>query len=414
MPANPLIFEKLAIALVLGLLVGLQRERTAPGMPGIRTFPLITLLGVVSALLAQSFGGWIVAAGLLGVTAVVIYANLRRAGNRDPDPGTTTDVAALVMFGVGALLMIAPREIPIALGGGVAVLLQLKPEMHRFVTRLGDNDVKAIMQFVLITCIILPVLPNARYGPMGVFNPFETWMFVVLIVGMSLAGYVAYKFFGQNAGTLLGGLLGGLISSTATTVSYARQARSGAAGANSAAMVIMIASTVAFLRVLLAAGIVSQDLMRHSAVPLMILVGLTFAPTLVLWWLNHRRSGAMPEPSNPTHLKSAIVFAIMYAVVVMALAIARQHLGSRAVLGVAALSGLTDMDAITLSTARLALVDPTMAATGWRLIVAAGVSNLVAKAVLAASIGGWRMGLRIGLLFLPAIVGGGLLILLYR
>ena len=183
----------------------------------------------------------------------------------------------LVMYAVGALLVVEHMLLPaMAVGGGVAVLLQFKPELHGIARKLGDDDLRAIMQFVLITCIILPVLPNRTYGPLDVLNPFETWLMVVLIVGMSLGGYIVYKFFGRDAGILLGGMLGGAISSTATTVSYARGARDDPAAARSAAIVIMIASTVMYLRVLVAVAVVSGDppFLARVAPPVVILMAL--------------------------------------------------------------------------------------------------------------------------------------------
>ena len=143
--------------------------------------------------------------------------------------------------------------VAVAVGGTVAVLLQFKPELHGIAEKLGDEDLRAIMQFVLISCIILPILPNEQFGlshlfpqfpaELDVFNPYFTWLMVVLIVGMSLGGYILYKFLGQNAGIFLGGVLGGIISSTAATVSYSRQARldnGKGSGARSAAVVIMM------------------------------------------------------------------------------------------------------------------------------------------------------------------------------
>ena len=256
------LFRQLGISALLGMLVGLQRERTTSGMAGLRTFPLITLLGTVSALLAQDFGGWVVAAGFLALAAVVFVPSLLKLRQPEPDPGTTTDVAILLMYAVGAFLVVGPLAVGIAVGGAVAVLLQFKPELHRLAAKLGDEDLKAIMQFVLITCVILPVLPNRAYTVLNVphvFNPRETWWMVVLIVGMSLGGYIVYKFLGRDAGILLGGILGGAISSTATTVSYSRQAGRQPADDRTAAIVIMIASTVALIRVFVEVAVVAPE-----------------------------------------------------------------------------------------------------------------------------------------------------------
>ena len=407
------LFQRLGIAAGLGLLVGLEREHSAGGTAGMRTFPLITVLGTVTAVLGLVFGGWIVAAGLLSIMAVLAVAHLLKIRQPDPTLGTTTDVAMLLMYAVGALLVVAPVAVPIAVGGGVAVLLQFKPELHAIAKRLGDHDLRAIMQFVLITCIILPVLPNATYGPLSVFNPFETWLMVVLIVGMSLGGYITYKFLGRDAGILLGGLLGGAISSTATTVSYSRQARGNAPNVRAAAIVILIASTVVYVRVLVEIAVVTAaapDFLYHAAAPVGILMGLTLLPALALWLRARRRPAPMPEPENPTQMKSAVVFALMYALVLFALAAAEEYVGQRGLYAVAALSGLTDMDAITLSTARMSLKDPKVAAEGWRLVVVASLANLAFKSALAGSLGGWRLFGWIVLLFsIPAIGAAALL-----
>jgi len=411
MDPTPILFQKLGISLLLGLLVGVQRQRTASGMPGLRTFPLITVFGTVAGLLALKFGGWIVAAGVLGLVAVMIFPNLLRLRGEDPDPGITTDVAVLLMYGVGALLVVAPMSVAIAIGGGVAVLLQFKPEMHRFAARLGDNDLRAVMQFVLITCIILPVLPNKTYGPLDVFNPFETWLMVVLIVGMSLGGYIAYKFLGRDAGIVLGGLLGGAISSTATTVSFSRRTREEPSIVRVAAIVIMIASTVVFVRVLIEVAVVAPEFLATAAPPIAILLALSLVPSLILWRRVRREPSQLPEQVNPTQLKSAVMFGLMYTLVLAALAAAKQYVSPQAVYAVAALSGLTDMDAITLSTARMFKAgDPLIVGEGWRLIVVAALSNLVFKAGMVGLLGDRRLLRYIALLFSLPVAGGILLL----
>ena len=408
MPPTFVVFQQLGISLLLGLLVGLQRQHATFGMPGMRTFPLITVFGTVSALLALEFGGWIIAAGLLGVVAVLVFPNLVRIRRQEPDPGTTTDVAVLLMYGVGGLLVALPDQmgVAVAIGGGVAVLLQFKPELHRFAEKLGDQDLKAIMQFVLITCVILPVLPNKTYGPLQVLNPRETWWMVVLIVGMSLGGYIIYKFFGRDAGILLGGILGGAISSTATTVSYSRQARDASTDCRVPAIVIMIASTIVFVRVLVEIAVVAPEFLVSAAPPVLILMLLTVIPSLLVWCRVRRKPSQMPEHKNPTQLKSAMLFGAMYALVLLALAAAHEYLDDRAMYGVACLSGLTDMDAITLSIARMVRDNTCAAAEGWRLIVTAAVSNLVFKTALVGLLGNRRLLGQIALLYAIPLLGG--------
>jgi len=415
-PSTSLIFQELGISALLGLLVGLQREHTTLGMPGMRTFPLITVFGTVAALLGLEFGGWVVAAGLLGIVAVLAFPAFVRIRQEEPDPGTTTAVAVLVMYGVGALLVLLPERmgVAVAIGGGVAVLLQFKPELHRFSEKLGDEDLRAIMQFVLITCVILPVLPNKAYGPLDVFNPRHTWWMVVLIVGMSLGGYILYKFLGRDVGILLGGILGGAISSTATTVSYARQARGESADYRVPAIVIMIASTIVFIRVLVEIAVVAPDFLVSAAPPVLILMLLTMAPSLWVWYRVRREPSRMPEQENPTQLRSAVFFAAMYAVVLLALAAAKEYLGNQALYSIAALSGLTDMDAITLSVAGMAKTDAWIAREGWRLIVVAALANLVFKAMLVGFLGNRRLLGQIVLLYCVPLVGGLVLVFFCR
>ncbi len=408
-----LILQDLGISLLLGLLVGLQREHSGEGRPGMRTFPLITVFGTVAAVLGVEFGGWVVAAGLICLVAVSTFPHMISLREENPDKGTTTDIAVLVMYGVGALLVVAPWEVGVAVGGGVAVLLQFKPELHAVAKRLGNKDLTAIMQFVLITCIVLPILPNATYGPLDVFNPRETWLMVVLIVGMSLGGYIVYKFFGRDAGILLGGILGGAISSTATTVSQARQAHAGGVGSKTAAIVVMIASTVLFVRVLVEIAVVAPAFLPEAAPPVIVLMLLTMIPAFVAWYRVRKEPSKMPEQGNPTQLKSALLFGGMYALVLFVLTWGNKYIGDEALYAFAAFSGLTDMDAVTLAMARLSKKDPMILDDGWRFIIVAAVSNLAFKAGLIGLLGNRQLLRQILILFSIPAVGGILLVLFW-
>jgi uncharacterized membrane protein (DUF4010 family) len=415
MPEAPVLFQQLGISALLGLLVGLQRERAPDTAAGLRTFPLITLLGTITALMAVALGdSWILAAGLLAVVAVVAVGHLVKLRVSHPDIGTTTDFAELLMFAVGALVALGPTVVAVAVGGGVAVLLQFKGELHGFARRLGEKDLKAMMQFVLITCIILPIVPNKTFGPFDVLNPFETWLMVVFIVGMSVGGYIAYKFFGRDAGILLAGMLGGAISSTATTVSSSRRARDSALARRNAAIVICIASAVMYVRVAIEIIVVgSRTLLQSAAMPIGVMMALTLLPALVVWFRVRHASGELPEPENPTQLKSAIVFATMYALVLFGLAAAEHYQGEIGVQGmywVAGLSGLTDMDAITLSTARMSLRDANLAQNGWRLLLVAAMANMVLKGAMAGILGGRRMLASLAWMFAIPLAGGCILL----
>lgn len=408
------LFQQVGIALGLGLLVGLQRESVAAPLAGLRTFPLITLLGAVCGLLSTKFGGWTIAAGFVAIAAMIIVGNLAMMRASDTNhPGVTTEAAMLLMYGVGALTVSGFSTLAIALGGGAAVLLHFKAEMKGIATKLGD-DLVAIMRFVLIALVILPALPNRNFGPFNVLNPYEIWLMVVLIVGISLGGYIVYKFFGERAGVVLGGILGGIISSTATTVSYAKRTQKVPKGSRLAAIVIMIASTVVMARVLVEIAIVGPKLLPTAAGPMIAMLVLQLIITAALWVVGRgEEPDEMPPQENPSELKPALIFAALYAVVLVAVAAAKDYFGRQGLYVVALISGLTDVDAITLSTARLVESARLDAATGWRLILVATLSNLVFKAGTVAVLGSRRLLVMILALFSIAFAGGAAILLFW-
>jgi uncharacterized membrane protein (DUF4010 family) len=405
--------QQLAVSLGLGLLLGLERERKESSIAGIRTFPLIALFGTVCAQLGHSFGGWTVGGGLLALAAVVIFANHVKTKTGDIDPGMTTEIAALLLYVLGALLVVGHMSAAIVLGGVMAVILHMKQPMHRFAAAVGERDMRAIMQFVVLTLIILPVLPNRDFGPYAVWNPFKIWLMVVLIVGISLGGYVAYKLFGAKAGTLLGGVIGGVISSTATTVSYARRCAAKTSLAPLAALVIMIASCLSLARVLVEIAAVAPQSLPEMAPPIVVLLVVCILIAAALYFLAPGNGGQMPEQKNPAEIKSAFVFTGIYAAVLLAVAAAKEFFGSAGLYAVGVISGLTDMDAITLSTARLAETGGVDKGTAWRAIIVAAMANFVFKFGVVASLAKGALTVRVAAAFAVAIAGGAALIVFW-
>jgi uncharacterized membrane protein (DUF4010 family) len=413
-PALGEVFGRLGIALGLGLLVGLQRESADSQLAGLRTVPLVTLLGTVCGLLVPLAGGWAVAAGLLGVAAATAMGNLARIRGGSSDPGMTTEVALLLMFAVGAYLAHGHRAAAVAVGGLVAVLLHFKAELHGIAGRLGSGELRAVMQFVLLALVILPVLPDDEYGPYAVFNPREMWLMVVLVVGLSLAGWIALRFFGEKVGVIAGGLLGGLVSSTATTVSWAKRSRGEGSASRAAAVVIGIASTVVFARVLVEVSAVARPFLRAAAPPVLTLMACMAVACLWLWMRTRRDApDSAVHGGEPVDLKAAFAFAALYVVVLLAVAWAQDRLGTRGLYVVSVISGLTDVDAITLSVSRLVAsgqVDPSQ---GWRLIVVALLSNLVFKGGMAMTLGDARLRRWIAILFGSQLLAGVAVLLLW-
>jgi uncharacterized membrane protein (DUF4010 family) len=292
----------------------------------------------------------------------------------------------------------------------VVVLLHWKEPLHLFVRKMGDADLTAIMQLVLIAVVILPILPDKNYGPYGVLNPFEIWLVVVIIVGISLAGYVLYKLVPPTAGTLIAGSLGGLISSTATTASYARRTREHEAAATVATQAIMVANTVSSLRVIVLVAIFASLILPTVAPPLAVMSGILAALSAVTFWIGRKDGVQLPEQKNPAQLKTAIFFGVLYSVVKLAVAFGKERLGQSGLYLVGMLSGLTDMDAITLSLSEMARNNELAGGVAWRVIVVALLSNLLFKLGTIAVLGNRKLLAQTAVLFGIAMVGGAGLI----
>lgn len=410
---DAVVWQQLGIALGLGLLVGLQREWAKPEAAGIRTFGLITVLGTVCALLAQRYGGWVLAGGMVALGGLMVVAHLRRERTPKNHPGATTEVAALLMFTVGALLPAGMTTEAVAIGGGVALLLHWKKPLHGFVERIGGTDIRAVFRLVLIALVVLPLLPDRSFGPYEVLNPFRIWLMVVLIVGISIGGYLISRYLGARAGSVVNGILGGLISSTATTVSYARRSKSAPETSALSAMVIIIASTVVFGRVAFEVAVVAPGIL-WKVLPQFALMGLWMAMSAAgAFALARKEQVVAPEPKDPSNLAAAVIFGGLYALVLLAVAAAKEYLGDPGLYLVSAVSGLTEMDAITLSTAQLMTIERISVDTGWRMILVGALSNILFKGFVVAILGPARLLGRIAVLFGFALSGGVLLLWLW-
>jgi uncharacterized membrane protein (DUF4010 family) len=244
-------------------------------------------------------------------------------------------------------------------------------------------------------------------------NPKNIWLMVVLIVGISLIGYFIYKFIGSKAGVLLGGILGGLISSTATTVSYSRMARKTETISKLAAFVILTASAVSLVRVMIEISIVAPSSFSSFVFPLGAELLVMIILVIALFLRNRKEKAEMPAQSNPAELKGALIFALLYGGISFISALVKDRFGNEALYFVSVVSGLTDLDAITLSTAKMTEQNNIEASLGWRLILVATLSNLVFKAGMAIALGNKQLGKVVGALFGVLVIAGVLIILLW-
>jgi uncharacterized membrane protein (DUF4010 family) len=404
---------KIIIALALGALIGIERERKRHEMEfaGVRTFMLISLLGIISAYLSQ-FYSLFLGLAFLGVVAIIAVSYLVTTRNNG-DVGLTTEVAALVTFILGAMclwddgLQIAPILAII-----VTTILATKKYLHRFVWRISERELINTLKFLIIAFVILPLLPNTTIGPLEVFNPYQIWLMVVFISAISYAGYILMKFIGPDRGLGLTGIIGGFVSSTAVTTSMAARVKESGFLLKAAVFATVVASAMMFLRVLLEVSVINPSLISLVAVPMLVMGILGIVLAVFIWrWVENRDMDADLKLENPFSLKPALIFGGLFLAVLFISKLANIYLGSRGVYLASIISGVADVDAITISMSLLApnTIAPATAATA---ITLAAMSNTVFKFLIALFLGTRKFATNVGLIFLFIIIAGLLAIFL--
>lgn len=403
----------LGIAFGLGLLVGLQRQSSNDQMAGVRTFTLVAILGVVAGFLTRDFDNpYILPAFGLAITFLMLMANyVQSTKETDTSVGQTTEVALLLMFAIGAYLVLGDQVIAVVIGGSLAVLLYIKEILHNFIDSLKDKDLSAIMTFVGISLVILPLLPNETYGPLDVLNPHDIWLMVTLIVGISILGYFVYKWVGKKAGMISNGILGGVISSTATTVSYARYSKNGQSIGKVSAFVILAAVTVSIIRVIVEIGIIVPQKLPQLILPFVVLFVFMSILSVILFYTISKDNNQeeMPEPKNPAQFKSAFVFGILYGLILLAVAFTEKEFGNSGLYIVSIIGGLANKDSITLSLAN-SIKGGMATELGWRLIMTGVLANFAFKIVIVAVLGNRKLTLYLAAAMLLSMIVGLLMI----
>ncbi|WP_176342562.1 MULTISPECIES: MgtC/SapB family protein [Alphaproteobacteria] len=363
----------------IGFLIGLERERHGNAVAGLRTFTLIALAGSLGGYISKQSTDNEIALVILGLVAISLL--VAQFKSKSEDPHTTTVLAGVLTFGLGYMLWVGHPILATALAVFITALLYFRKELRNVPHRLTKQDIISFLQFAAIAFILLPILPNATYGPYDVINPYEIGWLVVLISGLSLLGYVALRLFDHRSGILIVGLLGGMASTTATTLVYAKHSRQQEGFSYIAATIILLSHLVQFIRV----GIL-VSVIEYTMLPLMIpwLVGGGTAGALFVLW-SYRRviRSRNPLPAldtgNPTKLVTAASFALLFAVVLFLSAFMNDVLADTGVFLVSFVSGLTDLDAITVSNLKLVsdqIVAPKVAAYA---VILAFFANLIFK-----------------------------------
>jgi uncharacterized membrane protein (DUF4010 family) len=399
---------RFAAALGLGLLLGIERERKRDAelfFGGVRTFALIALLGAVGAFMERELNqGWLIIAAFVALSALVIvsYATTAARG----ELGITTEISAMLAFIVGALC--GWQHVGVASVATVVCLLLLtfKDFLHRLARRVELADIEATLTFAVISVIILPLLPNQNFGPppLDVINPYKIWLMVVLIAGLNFLGYVLVKVLGNEHGLALTGILGGLVSSTAVTLSFSQRSRREPEMSSAFVLAIVIAWTIMFLRVVIMVGIINRALAASLAVALgcMALAGLLVC--LALWRRRAHETGVVAAGANPFELGEAIKFGLLFGIVTIVAKAAEVYLGATGLYLAGAVAGATDVDAIALSMANRATTTPESIKIAAYTIVIAVISNTLVKAGMVAFMGAPAMRRTIVLVTLILLV----------
>lgn len=401
-PTSPDTALRLLVALAIGLLVGAERGwktrdlEEGQRLAGLRTFGLIGLLGGLTGLLGLDLGPVPVGLALLGV-AILLGVAYTRATSPEPDSGVgiTTVVALLLTFALGVQATLGDLALAAAAAVIATLLLGMKATLHDWLAQVEERELTALLRLLLISVVILPFLPDRGFGPWQALNPRALWWMVVLISAISFAGYVAVKLLGQRRGLALTALFSGLASSTALTIQFARLGRQQPEAG------VLLSSCILFGCAAMVPRMLLVVLALHPGLAWSLLPELTAMAAAILfpalyWWLRADRT-QHPDGislSNPVELKFALGFGAVLALVTLLITGTRELLGEQALLGVAVISGVVNVDAVTISLSRMshAGVPGSTALTG---IVLAAATNNLAKAVIATSIGGSATGWRV-------------------
>jgi len=407
---------RLGLALAIGLLVGVERgwrereEAEGERAAGLRTFALIGLSGGVWGLLSKFLGP--IPLGLAFVALAGALTLFRwRETEREGTYGATTLVASFLTFALGAYAAVGDMMVAAAAGVATAALLAAKEWLHAWLKVMTWPELRSALTLLAMTFVVLPILPDRGFGPYEALNPWRLWLMTIVIAGVSFIGYVAVKAAGARYGALIAGVAGGLVSSTATTVDLARRARSAPDGSSMLLTGALAASAVMFVRVGIIVALFGPALLDRLAAPLAAAAVVTIAAALALGArLSPADDVAATVYQNPFELKAVAGFALLLAVVIFLSKALTTRLGGEGGIALAAIAGIADVDAITLSMTEIA-GSPTGPVFATVAILVAVGTNSLSKSALALVIGGRRFGLRYLLVSLAALAAGGLIAL---
>jgi uncharacterized membrane protein (DUF4010 family) len=388
---------RFSISVGIGFLIGLERQfskevnEKEEQFAGVRTYSLVSIFGFVSAFLTSSLGTWFFGVALVCMLALVIVSYIRlsaKPGNK----GGTSEITTIITFLLGAMVFFNFILIALIIMAVMLLLLAFKPNLHGFVERLNREELFAIIQFVIMSALVMPFLPDQNFGPYDLWNLKDIWKMVILVSGTSLVGYMIAKVLG-NKGTLVAGVVGGLVSSTSVALTFSRRSKEAARGASFYYLIgIISASTIMFPRILFEVFVVNRNLAKQLWLPVLLITLAGFGAAFLIYKIKKGKTDSEELPlRNPLNFSTAIKFALFYAAIQWLVKFSSESFGDNGTYLAGAISGITDVDAITLSMAKLAKgTDKSMLAIN--TILLAALSNTMVKFLITLLLGTpeWR------------------------
>jgi uncharacterized membrane protein (DUF4010 family) len=422
-PENSQLLERLAVALAIGLLIGLERGWEYRELPeggriaGIRTFGLVSTLGAIAVQLGGPYHELFLSASILAI-AMLMGIGYWRETTRSEDVSLATPIAALLTFALGAMAGSGHLTIASSVAVVITLILGFRIELHRLVAHIEREELFATLRLLLISVAMLPILPNRAMGPWAAFNPYQIWWMVVMIAAISYVGYFAIKFLGERRGLIATGIFGGMTSSTAVTLTLSPIARDHKEMRELVAAAVIAASAIMFPRMLIIAAVVAPSLAMSLAAPL---GAATIASAAGAAWFAWRSQDAEPgetaqkvQPGNPLNLWFAIKFGLMLAVIMIVTRAAKGLLGDRGLFTVAGISGLADVDAITLSASTMANQGQASPGAAEIAILIAAAVNTILKPALMTFIASFSAAFRVWIVLIAALGVGAIVFLVAR
>jgi len=400
---------RLGIAIAIGLLIGVERgwkfreAKEGERIAGLRTHGLIGLLGCVAGLLSVYLGVSAFGFVFLGFTVAVIIAytiQWRSSG----DISITSLVTMLLTFALGTLVALGHVNLAASIAVIMTMLLRFKDVLHGWLRKLGQHELHAALQLLLISVVLLPVLPDRGYGPWLALNPYEIWWMVVLISSISFLGYFAMKIAGAEKGVVLTALAAGMASSTALTLHYSHLYQKQPQMKSLLAAGILIACATMFPRVVLISSLINSELFSDLILPMTVMTVLVMSSAAIIWHKNSDQLiGEFNHLINPLELKPAILFGVLLVFIILLGKTAVHYFGEEGILFLAFVSGIADVDPINLTLSRMSTTELSKEVVVLGIVIASSTNTLV-KAGLAVFIGGFGLGVRV---FVPLLIAAG-------